>query len=304
MKLSLRKLLPVLGGLSLSACATVTPEPVAEASAAPATASGPALWKVADEDTTIYLFGTVHALPKDVDWYSGPVASALSQSQALVTEIPTGSAKEPAVQQKFIAAAMLPAGKTLRDLLNPEQRAKFEAAMTKQGLPVAAFDKVEPWFAAITLGTLPLLKSGYSMEAGVENAIEGKAAAGVKRDALETVDAQLALFDTMPQDGQIAYLFAVIDQMDSVLPSMNEMVAAWAKGDAERLARLMNESMDDPAIAERLLYARNRNWAQWIETRLDQPGTVFVAVGAGHLAGGNSVQDYLTKAGTAVVRVQ
>jgi uncharacterized protein YbaP (TraB family) len=83
------------------------------------------------------------------------------------------------------------------------------------------------------------------------------------------------------------------------------MVKAWSEGDADRLAALMNESMkDDPALAERLLYARNRNWAQWIDDRLDQPGTVFMAVGAGHLAGKESVQDALATRGIQSVRVQ
>ena len=296
-----RKIAALLGGLSLSACTTAQtgPAPVVSA-AAP---SGPALWKVADEDTTIYLFGTVHALPKDVEWYRGPIAEALAAAQVLVTEIPHGELTTPAVQKAFLSKAMLPEGQTLRSLLTPEQLTTFEAAMVKAGLPVAAFDKVEPWFAAMTLSALPLLKGGYSMEAGVESAIEGKAGAKT-RAALETVDSQLRLFDEMPMAVQIAYLTSVAEQYDSVVPSMNGMVAAWAKGDAEGLAKLMNEELDDPALADRLLYARNRDWAQWVTKRLDEPGTVFVAVGAGHLAGANSVQDYLSKSGTAVVRVQ
>lgn len=301
MKLTFRKLAALLGGLSLGACATNQPEPVA----APAALAppGPALWKVADEDTTIYLFGTVHALPKDVDWYRGPIAEALAAAQVLVTEIPPSELTKPEVQQAFLAKAQLPAGQSLRDLLTAEQRVIYEAAVTKFGLPVAAFDKVEPWFAAMTLSALPLLKGGYSMEAGVESAIEGRA--GTKtRAALETVESQLRLFDEMPMEVQTAYLVSVAEQLDKVVPSMNGMVAAWARGDAERLAELMNDQLDDPALADRLLYARNRDWAQWVAKRLDEPGTVFVAVGAGHLAGANSVQDYLTKSGTAVVRVQ
>lgn len=286
----------------LAACAPVPAAHPAPA-AAPVSAPGPALWKVADEDTTIYLFGTVHALPRDVEWFRGPVADALSAAQSLVTEIPTGELATPAVQQAFLARASLPAGQSLRNLLTPAQRATYEGAMTRLGLPVASFDKVEPWFAAITLGALPLLKGGYSMEAGVENALEGRAG-GKARGALETVDGQLRLFDEMPQPAQIAYLVSVAEQVDSVVPSMNSMIAAWARGDAEGLARLMNEELDDPALAERLLYARNRNWAEWLRTRLGEPGTVFVAVGAGHLAGKNSVQDYLAKGGTPVVRVQ
>lgn len=305
MSLLRRKLSTLIGGaaLSLTGCATTAVEPKAAPAPAAAEASGPALWKVADEDTTIYLFGTVHALPKDVEWFRGPIADALTASQTLVTEIPQGELLKPESQKAFLARAQLPAGESLRDKLTAEQRATYEAALTKFGLPVGAFDKVEPWFAAMTLSALPLLKGGYSMEAGVESSIEAKA--GTKtRDALETVDGQLALFDEMPMAVQIAYLMSVAEKMDDVTPSMNGMVAAWARGDADRLAELMNAQIDDPAIAERLLYQRNRDWAKWVETRLDQPGTVFVAVGAGHLAGANSVQDYLTKSGTAVVRVQ
>ena len=62
--------------------------------------------------------------------------------------------------------------------------------------------------------------------------------------------------------------------------------------------------MDDPKVAEALLYNRNANWANWIKTRLDQPGTVFIAVGAGHLAGAKSVQDLLTQKGIKVTRVK
>jgi uncharacterized protein YbaP (TraB family) len=286
--------------LALNACAIA--EDAATTPAAPV--QGPALWKVADEDTTIYLFGTVHALPKDVEWFRGPIAAALASAQVLVTEIPPGALKQPEVQQAFLARAMLPEGQTLRALLTAEQRTTVEGALAKLGLPAAAFDKVEPWFAAITLATMPMLKAGYSMEAGVENAVEAKLGEGAKREALETVEAQLALFDEMPMDVQIAYLVSVAEQMDKVVPSMDAMVAAWARGDADGLAKLMNEELDDPVLAERLLYARNRNWAEWVEARLANPGTVFVAVGAGHLAGANSVQDYLGKEGVTVTRVQ
>lgn len=303
MKSILRKFTALLGGLSLTGCAVT--QAGTDPAAPPAIArSGPALWKVADEDTTVYLFGTVHALPKDVEWYRGPVAQALASAQVLVTEIPPGELQQAATQQAFLAAAMLPEGQTLSAMLTAEQKVKLDSALTKLGLPAAAFDRFEPWFAAITLAAIPILKSGYSLEAGVERAIDAKASAATARDSLETVESQLALFDGMPQAAQIAYLTSVAEAVDTVVPSMNQMVAAWAKGDAERLAALMNAELDDPALADRLLYARNRDWAKWVETRLADPGTVFVAVGAGHLAGDNSVQDYLAKGGVPVTRVQ
>jgi uncharacterized protein len=300
-----RKIAALCAGLAiaLAGCAPARPPASAPAASATPAPRGPALWKVADEDTTIYLFGTVHALPKDVDWYRGAIAEALASSQVLVTEVPMGELSKPEVQKIFIAKAQLPEGQTLRGLLDDEQRAVYEAALAKLGLPAAAFDRYEPWFAAMTLGALPLLKGGYALEAGVEKAIEAKVGAKT-RDALETVEGQLEIFDGMPLEDQKAYLVSVAGQVDKVVPSMNGMVAAWADGDAERLAALLNEALDDPRLADRLLYARNRAWARWVEARLADPGTVFVAVGAGHLAGENSVQDYLIRSGTPVVRVQ
>ncbi|MDX1703532.1 MAG: TraB/GumN family protein, partial [Altererythrobacter ishigakiensis] len=92
--------------------------------------------------------------------------------------------------------------------------------------------------------------------------------------------------------------------IDQIKPLLDQMVAEWVEGDAHALATLMNEGLTDPALAESLLYKRNRNWADWIDTRLDEPGTVFIAVGAGHLAGDKSVQEYLKAREIETVRVQ
>lgn len=293
--------------LWVAGCATTdaeTPAQAEVAAPAPAQPQGPALWKVADEDTTIYLFGTVHALPDGADWYRGALADALASADVLVTEVEAGKLLEPASQQAFIARATLPAGQTLRAMLDAEQRATLEASLTKLGMPVSALDQVEPWFAAMTLAAIPLIKAGYKMDQGVEMALEGKLPKTTPREALETVDSQLTLFDTMPMPMQIAYLMSVTKQVDQVAAGMDGMVDAWKRGDADKLAELMNAQIDDPALAERLLYARNRDWAKWVEARLAKPGTVFVAVGAGHLAGQNSVQDYLAKDGLTVSRAQ
>jgi uncharacterized protein YbaP (TraB family) len=52
-----------------------------------------------------------------------------------------------------------------------------------------------------------------------------------------------------------------------------------------------------------LLVDRNVNWAEWIDTRLDKPGVVFMGVGAGHLGGSDSVQAILAKRGIKSARI-
>lgn len=274
----------------------------AEPAAAPA-AKGPAMWKVADEDTTIYLFGTVHVLPKDVEWYDTTIDTALQSADIIVTEIPMDSSADAAMQQLSMQKGMLPAGTTLRSLLNAEQTTAYTAAMGKIGIPVEAFDPLKPWMAGLTFTVLPLMQQGFSPESGVEKVLLSKAP-GKATGALETIEFQLGIFDGMDQEAQVKFMLEAADGMDEAAPMLNRMVAEWVKGDADSLAAVMNEGMTDPAVAEALLYSRNANWAEWIDTRLDEPGTVFIAVGAGHLAGAKSVQDMLSEKGISVTRVK
>lgn len=294
--------------LALLAGSPAFAEAKADTQAAPAAATapaakGPALWKVADADTTIYLFGTVHVLPKDVEWYDATISKALEGSDILVTEIPMDPASEAAMQQLVGQKGLLPAGTTLRSLLTSQQTEQYTAALAKLGAPPQAFDPVKPWLAGLTLSLAPLMQSGYDPNSGVEKVLLGKVADKPK-GALETAEFQLGIFDGMPQDAQIAFMMEAATNMDKTKPMLDRMVAEWVKGDADALAVVMNEGMDDPKVAEALLYNRNANWAEWIDTRLDQPGTVFIAVGAGHLAGAKSVQDFLAQKGITVSRVK
>jgi len=281
-------------------------QPAAQTAAATTTAApakGPALWKVADADTTIYLFGTVHVLPKEIEWYDATIAKALEGSDILVTEIPMDASSEAAMQQLTMTKGMLPAGTTLRSLLTAEQTTQYTAALAKLGAPPEAFDPLKPWLAALTFTIVPLMQSGYDPNSGVEKVLLSKVGDKPK-GALETAEFQLGIFDGMAQDAQVTFMMEAATEMDKAKPMLDRMVAEWAKGDADQLAAVMNEGMDDPKVAEALLYSRNANWAEWIDTRLDQPGTVFIAVGAGHLAGAKSVQDVLAQKGIEVTRVK
>ncbi|WP_298466365.1 TraB/GumN family protein [uncultured Erythrobacter sp.] len=275
----------------------------ATADTAAAASEGPALWKVADQDTTIYLFGTIHALPKEIEWYDAEIAEALTSSDTVVTEIKMDPGSEAAMQQIAISKGLLPPETSLRSLLTPDQTQSYEAALTKLGLPTEAFDRLEPWMAALSLTMLPLMQQGYSPDAGVDKVILSKAG-DIEQQALETAEFQIGIFDGLPQESQIAFMMEAAEGIDEVKPILDSMVAEWVEGDADALAAIMNEGLTDPMVAEKLLYERNKTWAEWIDARMDSPGTIFIAVGAGHLAGEKSVQDYLAERGIATDRVQ
>lgn len=262
----------------------------------------PALWKVADEDTTIYLFGTIHVLPKNLVWFEGPVAKALDESEQFITEIPDAPAAE---QQKAVQAIGLLSGGTLRSLMGKADRAAYEKLLTRLKIPHDAFDKFEPWLAGISLGTMPYAMAGYGEADGAESILRKAALAkGKKEGALETMGFQLGLFDGLSREAQMRFLNEAVRDFDKAFPLIDAMVKHWGAGEPEELARVLNSEMDDPALAEALLFQRNRDWAVWIAARMRQPGRVFVAVGAGHLAGERSVQHVLKIKGITAERVQ
>jgi uncharacterized protein YbaP (TraB family) len=124
-------------------------------------------------------------------------------------------------------------------------------------------------------------------------------------DQLETLEFQLGMFDALPEAEQIKLLEYGAATMKDTPALFARMTKLWNDGDAEGFATLINEMQgQSPALHEVLLAKRNATWADWIENRLKSPGTVFVAVGAGHLAGKDSVQDYLAKDGIKTARVK
>jgi uncharacterized protein len=263
----------------------------------------PALWVVKDKDTTIYLMGTVHVLKPGTIWLDGGVEKAYDASSEVVLEL---LQPEPAVAQALIGKyAVDPDGPPLSQKLSPELRAKYEKVAAGLGLPVPAFEKFEPWFVSTVLSLTAIGKAGYNPESGVERQITEAAKRDAKKmGALETMDEQLGFFASLPEAAQLALLKATIEQSGEAKTFFDRMVATWAKGDPAALAVMMNEGMkDSPELVDVLLTRRNERWAKWIDARMKQPGTIFIAVGAGHLAGTNSVQDFLKARKLKAVRI-
>lgn len=289
----------LLGTLTLSsACA-----------AAPATepkAASPAMWKVADEDTTIYLFGTIHLLPKGTEWRSPAFDKAAAGSDTLVVETVIDESNPAATMGELFKLAVSPGLPPILDRVPAAKKAALEAAIAKSGVPAAAFDRLETWAAAFLLLGVQFQDLGLDSGSGVESALKKQFQQGGKRiGELETNAEQLGYFDRLSENSQRSFLAAVLDDPSAMKDQFGGMLEAWSRGDVKAIADSFNRDLGNaPELKDALLVKRNANWAQWVKTRLDQPGTVLVAVGAGHLAGDQSVQAMLENQGVKVTRVQ
>jgi uncharacterized protein YbaP (TraB family) len=215
-----------------------TPVPAVLAPAPPAASLHPALWVVKDHDTTIYLFGTFHLLKPGLTFLSGPLAKALDQSGELVTEVVDPAGSE--TQKALLSRATLPPGQTLRALMPEKQRSEYEVLLAKIPLSPALLDRYKPWYAAVVLSSLPLIKAGLDPKSGAEVALSANVdARHVPHSALETADYQLGLFDSLPTELQMSFLASVMRDYDKIAPEIDGLVDAWGHGDADGLAKAM-----------------------------------------------------------------
>ena len=280
--------------------------PAAGAAAAAPQAARPALWAVSDADTTVYLFGTIHLLPENYQWRTPKLDQAVGGSQQLVVETIVDDKNPQKLFQALASLAFSPGLPPLVQRVPPERRAALTEAIRKSGYPPQALDRMETWAAAFILLGNQFRDLGLKGQEGVEMVLRSAfTGEGKPVGELETNVEQLSFFDRLPEAAQRQLLEGAIDQSADTRAEFNQMLASWARGDVKGIARTFNHDLaGSPDLAQALIKTRNANWSKWIEQRMAQPGAIMVAVGAGHLAGRDSVIDLLKRDGYRVRRLQ
>lgn len=264
----------------------------------------PAIWTIAKPaGGTITLFGSVHLLPPGLVWRTKAFDEALARADVVVFEIPLAEMNELALQQYLAQNMMNPPGVTLSTLLTADEKARVEAAAKSVGASFAALEPFRPWMAALQISVAAVLKLGYDPNSGVDKLVEADAAkAGKALDYFETAREQLDMFITLPPEQEKAFLVSGATDMAKDPDMLNELVAAWAAGDAATIDRLMNEGLEtDPALGKKLLEDRNARWVEKITSvYMNDTKNYLIVVGAGHLAGDKGVPHMLRAEGIEV----
>jgi hypothetical protein len=242
----------------------------------------PAMFVVRDADTTVYIFGTFHALDGRTEWFNDQVKDAFEKSDELVLEtlVPEAPSKRAAISQV------------------PQPQIRLPVATSASFLATTRM--------AINAGKSQGMQVGNGADMVLRRVAEdeGKPVAG-----LETLQAQLDMFlklpaPTPPRAVKAGQPVAESGSMDRLSKSMAEMQSAWKRGDQGVFVRMLGQLEQGSPDTYRMMFVeRNARWADWIRARMQTPGTVFVAVGAGHLAGKDSVLARLGDLGIYSARV-
>lgn len=279
----------------------------AAAATAPALAQ-PAFWAVKDADSTIYFLGTVHLLRPETEWRTEKLDAAIAGSRELWLELPTTDPQKMAGEMMALVAryGMAPNQRLSKDL-TPEELKTLDEAARLSGLTGAQLDIFRPWFAALTISTSAMTHAGYDPTSGVDSKIEGIfSAREITPRGLETAEEQIKVFASMPREEELEYLRQTIKDYLEAPTQLDEMVANWASGDIVAMEDMFVTEMkeEDPALYDAILTNRNANWVVKIEEMLKGSGTIFIAVGAGHLVGPDSVIAMLEAKGIKAERLQ
>jgi uncharacterized protein len=270
----------------------------------PASAA-PALWLVRGPVGNVYLFGTVHLLRDGIAWRSPELDAAIEQSKDLYLEV-----ADPA-NLNATAGPLLKLGfdrdHVLSSKISKANLALLDAELQRYGLgSEAQYEHMQPWLVALILQLRPATHSGYAAGNGVDLQVRKEFSdAGKPINGLESVATQLHIFSDLSQADQVAMLDGELQaHPEAGVSKLDSIVQVWQTGDQDQLAKVLQfEKYSNSAFYQRMLVDRNQNWASELSTRLQQPGTSFVSVGAAHMLGPKGLPALLTAMGFTVTRV-
>jgi uncharacterized protein len=269
------------------------------------------LWKMtSDSGATLYLLGTIHVFkPSD---YPLPeeMEKAFAKARALIVEVDV-TRQDPRFTQAFVAQrGLYSPPDNLLDHISTSSRLLLQNYCTKRNIPLVNLSRMRPWLIGLTIVQKEMEALGYVTSSGIDLHFLNEAhKLGKKVINLETMEFQLNLFASLPQDLQEMDLNLTLVELARLPSDAAEMMKAWWEGDDrgldDVLSRDIKEHPELAPVQEKLLYERNITMAEKLEAYLKGgTDTYIVAIGSGHLVGDRSVIALLKKRGFKVSQIQ
>jgi len=254
------------------------------------------LWKVTGENSTAYLFGSIHFAREDMYPLDPAVTTAFDESDTLVVEIDIAKIDPTEMQQLMMSEGTYGAGESLSAQLSEDELSRLKSFIAERSFPFPLFDRFRPWLAAMMVTILEVQRLGFKTDLGIDMHFL-KRAHEIEKPiyALESVDFQIRLLSGFSDEMHRLFLTQTIEQMAEIPKMVDELVAVWKSGDADALDRLLVQPQKNDErmvpLFEKLLRDRNFTMTDKIRELMTSGGTWFVVVGAGHIIGKDGLVD-------------
>ena len=271
-----------------------------------AQADGASVWSIKGKRNTVYLAGSVHALPSDHAGLSPELEYAYQAADAIVMEVDLDDLNPLEAVQFVAEKGTLPASQSLEQVVGADRYSRIIDLAESIDVPELALARLEPWAAAMVLTQFALMKSGFDPELGIDMQLTARAREdGKPIDGLETVVDQLGIFDSRSLNEQTKFLVDAANDVPKMHDDLDRLIGAWRTGDLSALEREFNkERAQAPALYDQLLGQRNRKWLPKIEALLNGDKDYLVLVGTLHFVGRDGLLDLLAHDGHKAVVVR
>jgi len=265
----------------------------------------PAMWTAHGSKGTVYMLGSIHALPKNVNWQTPQLMARVKQADVFVFEVPMDEASRAHAAAYFRDNALMPGGTSLPSLFDEEMRSDFRDVVMLTNADPTYIVYMRPWLAAMVLEGVASGPAGFYSAGGVDDKIYAVAKGGGVGEfrPLEGDEDQfrLVIREGHEQDEGTDLRFTFKGILAHHGKGDQGLLAAWMKGDTKALDAILPENKGTSArFRKEWLDNRNRKWAPEGEAMLNEPHTFFMTVGAAHLVGKTGVPNLLRAAGYRV----
>ena len=258
------------------------------------------LWKIQSDSNTAYILGSIHFMKQDSYPLDKRIEDAFEESDVLAVEADVNDVTKINLQ-KLLETAFYPENEPLEDHVSDQTYKLVKDAAEDSGIPLLLLNRQKPWFIALTLTSMELLKQGLDPSYGIDLHFLTKASGKKKIAELESLDSQIDLLSGFTDTEQEAFLLHTVDELKTSRKNVDTLIQAWETGDLQLMESLTTESLLSnsgmSSLYEKLIYKRNRKMVSKIQDFLGTSDTYFIVVGAGHLVGAEGIIRLLEKNG-------
>ncbi|MER2113945.1 MAG: TraB/GumN family protein [Solibacillus isronensis] len=269
-------------------------------------------WVVEDEDTKVYMLGSIHVGTPDMYPMHKKLTKAFEESDGLYVE---ANLLDPTGMDYYIEKAMFNDGRTIKDVVSEETYAKLQKVAAQLEMPIEELEMQKPWLLSNNFSTM-------SMDGAFGLTAEEMAMHGVDMQfllsaylqqkpiyELEGINAQVDMFDALSPEAQEESLVAALDgilepaeQSEEDVQLMADWFTNWVKGDVEKFAESLTEMEGDTSEFNQMLFGKRdaEMAAKLVDVLEEQKGTFFVVVGAGHFLVDKNIRYHLEESGYEV----
>lgn len=264
------------------------------------------MWQINGPQNRIYLLGSIHLLREQDHPLPSTIYEAYGDAEKLIMELDMDDMDPIEGQTLSTELGLIKGDRTLSDLMGPKLYAEAEQLAAAAQIPIELLAKSEPWFAAMNVELMLLMRIGFNPALGVETHLMELALSDRKEIlGFETMRQQLGFLDGLSPNAQRQMLMQALSEGPGMSESMDDMIAAWRTGDVAFMEEnLLVDMQDYPELNRVIVVDRNADWTNQIEELLDDDIDYLIVVGTLHLVGEDGVPEMLESRGYEVTQLR